>query len=203
MDVLLKPGDVFFTRGTSCLSRAIRVCTRSFGEKRSKVNHVGVVVEEGGIQTAVVVEALSKVRKRRLWKRYGTSNKHQVAIYRAKNLKPEQIEIIVAEANEQVGRPYGYVKIIAHLLDWLLNGVYFFRRLTSDPRYPICSWLVAHSYSKAGKHFGVAPGAADPDDIWDFVDKRADIYKPIIDLGSLTRFASSKFRGRIPQNRDE
>jgi len=191
IDVLLKPGDIFFTRGTSCLSRAIRVCTRSFGEKRSKVNHVGVVVEKGSIQTAVVVEALIRVSKHRLWQQYGTSNKHQVAVYRANNLKQEQIEIIVAEANEQVGQPYGYVKIIAHFLDWLLNGVYFFRRLTSDPRYPICSWLVAHSYSKAGKHFGVAPGAADPDDIWDFVEKRADIYEPIIKLGSLTRFASS------------
>jgi len=197
MHVLLKPGDIFFTRGTSCLSRAIRVCTRSFGEKRSKVNHVGVVVEEGNIQTAVVVEALSKVRKHRVWERYGTLEKHQVAVYRANNLKQEQIEIIVAEANEQVGQPYGYVKIIAHLLDWLLNGVYFFRRLTSDPRYPICSWLVAHSYSKAGKYFGVAPGAADPDDIWDFVHKRTDIYKPIIDLGSLTRFASFEVPRRI------
>jgi len=126
MDVLLKPGDVFFTRGTGCLSRAIRVCTRSFGEKRSKVNHVGVVVNEGSIQTAMIVEALSKVRMHRLWKRYGTSNKHQVAIYRVKNLKPEQIEIIIAEANEQVGRLYGFGKIITHLLHWLLTGVYVF-----------------------------------------------------------------------------
>jgi len=157
MDILLKPGDVFFTRGTSCLSHVIRVCTRSFGERQSKVNHVGVVVEQDGVQTAVVVEALSKVRKHRLWERYGPPKKDHVAVYRANNLNAEQIEIIIAEANEQVGRPYGYVKIIAHLLDWLLNGAYVFRRLTSDPRYPICSWLVAHSYSKAGKHFGVAP----------------------------------------------
>ena len=191
MDVLLKPGDVFLTRGTGLLSGAIRVCTRSFGERRSKVNHVGVVAEEGGIQTAVVVEALIKVRKHRLWKQYGPPKKDHVAVYRAKNLKPEEIEIIVAEANEQVGRPYGFGKIIAHFLDWLLTGTYVFRRLTSDQRYPICSWLVAHSYSKAGKHFGVAPGAADPDDIWDFVVKRTDIYEPIIELGSLSRFASS------------
>jgi len=186
MEALLKPGDIFFTRGTGCLSCAIRVCTRSFGEKRSKVNHVGVVVEQGGIKSAVIVEALSKVRMHRLWERYSPPKKDQVAVYRANNLTPEQIEIIVAEANEQVGRLYGYVKIIAHLLDWVLNGAYVFRRLTSDPRYPICSWLVAHSYSKAGKHFGVAPSAADPDDIWDFVDKRTDIYEPIIELGSLT-----------------
>ena len=191
MDVLLKPGDIFFTRGSGLLSRAIRVCTRSFGEKPSRVNHVGVIVEEGGIQTAMVVEALIKVRKHRLWKQYGSSKRQQVAVYRAKNLNPEQIEIIIAEANKQVGRRYGFGKIIAHFLDWLLTGAYVFRRLTSDPRYPICSWLVAHSYSEAGKHFGVAPGAADPDDIWDFIVKRTDIYESIIDLGSLARFASS------------
>lgn len=191
MDVLLKPGDIFFTRGPGLFSRAIRFFTRSIGEKRTKVNHVGVVVEEGGIQTAVVVEALIKVRKHRLWKQYGSSKGQQVAVYRAKNLNPEEIEVIIAEANQQVGRPYGFVKIIAHFLDWLLTGAYVFRRLTSDPRYPICSWLVAHSYSEAGKHFGVAPGAADPDDIWDFVVERADIYESIIELSSLARFASS------------
>ena len=54
MDVLLKLGDIFFTRGTGLFSRAIRVCTRSFGEKRSKVNYVGVVVREGDIRAAVV-----------------------------------------------------------------------------------------------------------------------------------------------------
>ena len=55
------------------------------------------------------------------------------------------------------------------MLDWILQGAYVFRRLTSDQRYPICSWLVAHAFSKAGKNFGVAAGAAQPDDIWDFV----------------------------------
>ena len=190
-EVLLKPGDVFLTRGTGLLSRAIRFCTRSFGEKRSKVNHVGVVVEGGGLQTAVVVEALIRVRKHRLWERYGPPKKDHVAVYRANNLRSEEIAVIVAEANEQIGRPYGFGKIIAHFLDWLLTGAYLFRRLTSDPRYPICSWLVAHSYSKAGKYFGVAPGAADPDDIWDFVVKHTDIYEPVIELGPLSRSSSS------------
>ena len=36
-------------------------------------------------------------------------------------------------------------------------------------RYPICSWLVAHAYGAAGVHFDVPPGAATPDDIWDYV----------------------------------
>ncbi len=188
MSIILKPGDIFLTRGTSLLSFLIRVFTRSFGERRSKVNHVGIVVQEGTLRNAVVVEALIKVRRHRLWHRYGPPKKDHVAIYRPTNLEPEEINIIVNEAEEQVGKPYGFGKILAHFLDWLLLGAYFFRRLTNDPDYPICSWLVAHSYSKAGKHFGVAPGAANPDDICDFVTKRTDIYRRVIKLGPLSNF---------------
>ena len=47
------------------------------------------------------------------------------------------------------------------------------RRLGRLDRYPICSWLVAHSYKKAGKHFGFSARAASPDDIWDFVTDSA------------------------------
>jgi len=190
VEVLLKPGDVFLTRGAGLLSKIIRFCTRSFGEKRSKVNHVGLMVEAGGIQDAVVVEALIRVREHKLWKQYGPPRKDHVAVYRATNLTPEDIKIIVAEAKEQVGKPYGFGKIIAHFLDSLLTGTYFFRRLTSSSRYPICSWLVAHAYSKAGKHFGVSPGAANPDDIWDFVDKRTKYYERIVELSSLNLLSS-------------
>jgi hypothetical protein len=188
MRIILKPGDIFLIRGTGLLSLLIRFFTRSFGEKRSKVNHVGIVVQEGTLRNALVVEALIKVRRHLLWERYGPPKKDHVAIYRPTNLKPQEIAIIVNEANEQVGKPYGFGKIVAHFLDWLLLGAYFFRRLTNNADYPICSWLVAHSYSKVGKHFGVAPGAANPDDICDFVAKRKDIYRCVMKLGPLSRF---------------
>ena len=55
-------------------------------------------------------------------------------------------------------------------------------------RYPICSWLVAHAFKKAGKTFGVKPGAATPDDIWDFVRSNPDKYETVIELGPLSRF---------------
>jgi len=190
MDVILQPGDVFLTRGTSVLSKLIRICTRNIGEKRSKVNHVGIVVEAGSIQDAVVVEALSKVKMHTLWKQYAPPKKDHVAVYRAKNVSPEEMEIIVATAKRQVDKTYGYCKIVAHLLDWLLTGAYVFRRLTSDSRYPICSWLVAHAYAEADKYFGVSPGAANPDDIWDFVEKKPGYYERIVKLGSLSLLSS-------------
>ena len=78
-----------------------------------------------------------------------------------------------------MGKTYGYFKIIMHLLDWLLLGAYVFRRLTTNGNYPICSWLVAHAFAKADKNFGVAPGAANPDDIWDFVEENPDKYEQV------------------------
>jgi hypothetical protein len=185
MAINLLPADVFLTRGHGFISKAIRFFTRKIGESRTKVNHVGVVVEEGTIQTAVVVEALSKVKRHRLWKRYGPPCKDQVAVYRAKNLSEEDVKKIVAAANKYKGRKYGYLKIGAHLADWMLLGAYVFRRLAFVKRYPICSWLVAHCFAKADKHFGCDVGAASPDDIWDFVLGHPDIYEPVHPLKRL------------------
>jgi hypothetical protein len=172
MNILLKKGDVFLTRGDGFISRAIRFFTREIGEKRTKVNHVGLVVQSGNLESAIVVEALTRVKRHKLWSQYGPPKKDLVAVYRAINLTQEQVDKIVAEAESQVGKKYGYLKIVAHLMDWSLLGAYMFRRMVPDGKYPICSWLVAHSFSKAGKHFGVEPGAGTPDDIWDFVAER-------------------------------
>ena len=179
MDTIIKPGDIFLTRGTSIISRLIRFFSRSIGESRTAVNHVGVVVKEGSLRTCVVVEALSKVKQHRLWERYGPPDDDSVAIFRPLNLSEEETNKIVAYAEKQVGRSYGYLKIIAHLLDWFFFGVYFFRRITNDSRYPICSWLVAYAFLQAGKDFNVEPGAAEPDDIWDFVNKNREKYSEI------------------------
>ena len=63
---MLAPGDLFFTRGAGFMSAVIRFFTRSIGEARTKVSHVGLVVGGGPIEGAVVVEALSRVRRHRL-----------------------------------------------------------------------------------------------------------------------------------------
>jgi hypothetical protein len=45
---------------------------------------------------------------------------------------------------------------------------------------------VAYSFAKAGKTFGVAPGAASPDDIWDFCTRETDKYLEVLSLGALS-----------------
>ena len=173
----IKQADIFLTKGSGFISKAIRFFSGHIGESRTQVNHVGLVVEDGELETCFVVEALSKVQHHTLWAQYGPQCKDLVAIYRPLNLTNEEKQVIVNEALEQVGKKYGYLKIATHLLDWTLQGAYVFRRLTQNGKYPICSWLVAHAYSKAGKHFGVDPGAAQPDDIWDFVTDKKNLDK--------------------------
>lgn len=165
---ILEPGDVFLTRGRGFFAAAIRFFTRTIGESRTKVNHVGLVVESGPLRDAVIVESVSKVRRRRLGQRPAWAN-DRVAVYRPVGLGEDEVRRVVEVAESFVGRGYSYWKVVLHVLDWLLLGAYVFRRLGRMDDYPICSWLVAHAYSKVGRDFGVEPGGASPDDICDFV----------------------------------
>jgi len=171
MDLLLLPGDIVLTRGPGFVGKAIRFFTRHFGESRTKVNHTGIIVQGGPLREAVIVEASLRVVRHGLFAEYGAKN-HEIAVYRPTRLTPLQIQRIVATANGYIGRTYGFGKIALHALDWVLQGAYVFRRLGQMDEYPICSWLVAHSYATAGVYFGVDPGAATPDDIWDYVTGR-------------------------------
>ena len=174
-ETCLEPADIILTRGQSLLSRAIRVLTRSIGEPRTRVNHVGIVVRGGPLKEVIVVEALSRVRRHKLSEHYaGTGD--DVAVYRSTDLSDEQRQLIVSAAEGYVGREYGYFKALLHVLDWIFLGVYLFRRLGWMDRYPICSWLVAHSFKKAGLSFGVTAGQATPDDIWDFVNSKKKLF---------------------------
>jgi hypothetical protein len=174
------------TRSRGLVGWAIATFTRHVGESRTKATHTGLVVEGGRIETAVIVEALSTVKRHRLWDRYAGSGK-EVAVFRPLNLTGDQIESIVAKGESYVGRQYGYLKLLAHWADWLLQGAYVFRRLTREDRYPICSWVVAHAFAVAGKHFGVEPGAATPDDIWDFVTAHPSAYREVLPVGRIAR----------------
>jgi hypothetical protein len=182
--IKLQAGDIFLTRSYSFLAKAIRFFSRTIGESRTKVNHVGVVVAGGTKDDAMVVEALRRVRKGTLVGGYGNT-KIEVAIYRPLNLTTEEKRQIIEKADTYVGRKYGYVKILTHWVDWVLQGAYVARRLTKLDRYPICSFLVARSFGAANKFFGVKPGEATPDDIWDFVTEEKEKYQEIVGLKRL------------------
>lgn len=183
-DIVLAPGDVVLTRSRGLAGWAIRVFTRRVGESRTKVTHSAIIVEGGPVQSAVLVEALATVQRHRLWHQYAGQNK-DVSVFRPLNLTAAELARVVAKAETYVGRRYGYLKLLAHWADWVLQGAYVFRRLANEDRYPICSWVVAHSFAAVGRHFGVEPGAATPDDIWDFVTGNPDVYSQVMALGRL------------------
>ena len=187
MNVELRRADIFFTCGSSWISGAIRLFTRTLGESRTMVNHVGLVIEDGPIKSAWVIEALSRVVSHPLWKSYGPPCKDCVAIYRPSHLSAEEVDRVVAEAKRHEGCKYGSMKIVAHFVDWLLLGAYVFRRFANMERYPICSWLVADAFKEVGQGFGVeSVGAASPDDIWDFIQKHGDMFDSVRPLESLS-----------------
>ena len=182
--IILQPGDIFLTKGDGFISKAIRFFSRSGGESRTEANHVGLVITQGTYQNALIVEALTKV-KRRSMSSYFDKEKTQVAIYRPLNVNAGELEVICATAKGYTGQKYGYIKILTHFLDWCIGGRYFFRRFAFMDKYPICSWVVAFAYDSAGYNFGVEPGAASPDDIMDFCVANPKKYECIHEMSRL------------------
>ena len=179
----LQPLDLFFTRSPSWLSRAIRWAEREPGEEKSLTSHVGVIVTHGDLPQVECIEALRKVRRHRLWKKYGRS-RTELVVYRPMNIKPLHQSLILNGIKRRVGQKYGYGKIGLHLLA-KLTGRREWKRLSFLDRFPICSYLVAMEFGRWGYHFGVSDRKADPDDILDFCQGHPDKWTKVRPWGTL------------------
>lgn len=184
-ELILLPADIFCTRGSGLVSRLIRLGSRTIGESRTRVNHVGIVVKEGTVMGASVVEALSTVQLHTLWSQYAESG-DEVAVFRPRALLSSEKIRIATRALSYEGRQYGWLKIAAHAIDYCLLGAYAARRITCSDRYPICSWVVEHAYATAGLDFGVPLGSTQPDDIWDYCMGRRDEFDLVRPLRRLS-----------------
>lgn len=184
--MLLKPGDIVATRGKSWVSKAIRFFTRSIGESRTKVNHIGIITIGGAVTVAQITEALSTVQQHSLWGKYGPPKGDDIAIFRYRPLSPEQAAGIQKGAQTELGKRYGYLKIAAHVADYLLFNVYLFRRLCRMKNYPICSWLAAWLFKKnVNYEFGMPYEEVSPDDMWDWMNGHPLEWEVIWPLGQL------------------
>jgi hypothetical protein len=163
-------GDVILFRGNALLSKLIRRFSTTPSDKLPTIfNHVGIAVG-----TYSMVEAMSKVVVSSIARR-ATEEGQQVMIARLVGTVLTERDSLSFWATNQVGRKYGWVKVIEHLGDYWLSkmrgkDVYFFRRLHGTGRYPICSWLVGFDYFKNVGHFrfnGIQPEYCTPDDIGD------------------------------------
>lgn len=169
MEPWLEPGDIVFTRATGLFAAMLRAVQRRRGEQPTSIDHCGVVVVAGTVRDALIVEAEARVMRRTIAEGHANA---RVAVYRCVVAHKPVREQIAAAAERYVGRGYGYVKGVLHILDWAIGGRYVFRRFAGMDRYPICSWVVAHACAETGISFGVDVAEAQPDDIWDYVIKR-------------------------------
>lgn len=158
-----RSGDVVFFSDDSWVSKAIRW----FEPGPSKASHVGVMVD--GV---TMCEALAKVtiqavgpRLRRGWRE----------VWRFGWVEEADAAFIEAKCKEFEGRSYGWWKVIFHALG--------LQRLTNWSKYPICSFLVASimndlKKAKTGdaraEAFGVSRGAAQPDNMHDYMVESLD-----------------------------
>lgn len=173
-----REGDILLVRSSGWVGSAIRRLTRNRREGETRVNHAGIFSAPNE-----VVEALTTgVRSAHVLDVFAGYADDEVAVYRARDLSDHQRRVMASYAKSYVGRPYGYLKIATHALDWCLGGAYIFRRLTQADSLPICSWVVARCYGLLGLDFGVPAGAASPDDVWDFCTSRPDKYECILPL---------------------
>lgn len=160
--MILAPADIVIVRGTGLFSDAIRALTRERGEGRGWASHVALAVEDG-----CIIEALPRgVVEHEM--PYETGDRCQV--WRPRNISPADRRCIVRRAHLYVGRGYGWTKIALHGLG--------LGRFAFIDEWPICSWIVAESYARAGYTFGVARGAT-PDDIHDYCRAHAEKYRRV------------------------
>lgn len=175
-------GDVLLVAGDSKLSKLIEKFERSPDQPPAIVSHGAVLSGPDS-----VIEALTKVVERGFREAYIGK---RVAVFRPVHLGPEKCALVVMKARTYVGRTYGYVKIVAHLGDWLVSkmvgrNVFFFRRLARMDNYPICTWVVGFAYDEVHERFGVPPEVVQPDDIWNYVTRHPERYECVHPLGVL------------------
>lgn len=167
-DLVLYPGDIILTAGTSWLGKAVRFFTRGRGESASRVNHSALVTFGGYLRDATIIEASLIVRERPLWSTWG-GRKDEVSVWRNRRLTTAQRITLAVTAQRYSGMPYGGWKLLAHAADWAIGGAYIFRRLTNLSASPICSQLIANAYASIRVLFGHSPASISPDDIEDFM----------------------------------
>ena len=163
----MKAGDIILVRGRGWASSMIRSLTRAPEEGVTRVTHCALAVDGTRVVEAVFPRGV-------VIQPYSGGE-----VWRPKNIPEYARRQIVGRALCQVGRPYGWGKIMLHAADGVLGGAYIFRRFAHVDRWPICSWLVAQSYASEGYMFGVDARAATPDDIDDYVRENPHKYENV------------------------
>lgn len=174
MSVEPEPGDYFCTKTAGPLLDRLAAFIIRWGTARhlnggwvnAPVNHAGLYVGNG-----VIVEAVGKVK-------YGAIEEYPDADWSTGRLPADltpsaaQRKQIVAAAHDMIGRPYGWLDILAIGLAQkrvgahVTSNTWWARRLSSGKTL-ICSETVEKAYAQAGIQLcpGTLPGLVSPEDL--------------------------------------
>ena len=160
----------------------IRLFTTSPGESLSRATHIAMVFDGADkLYGCKVIEAVAKGVKIQT---YGKP--YKCIVYRPIDLTATEHHCICAEALRLRGTHYGYIRILAHALDWITTGGklnrYRFRKRMKGGKLAgrECSNVIAYLWSKCrGLDFGVPAYAASPDDIDDYCLEKEKKYRII------------------------
>jgi hypothetical protein len=110
MKPILKPCDICLIRDDGVRNRTLRLVGKLRSSEQALVNIVSLVISEGDISSARIIEAVSrfKVKIHTLSATY-LSKRFSVAIYRAPNLLPDELERIVQISYSYAASGYSYI----------------------------------------------------------------------------------------------
>lgn len=153
----MKPGDIVAIRGRGWLADHICQLTKS------PVSHVGLVISA---TPPVVIEALKRVKTNHLDTTIQDCDK--AYLFSWTGLSDGLRDEIVYKALRMSAESYGYFDLVSQMFDSVLHTRMFTRlNWWWLKRFPICSFLVAESYSGL-IDFGVPEYSITPGDIYNF-----------------------------------
>jgi hypothetical protein len=172
------PGDILLFAGKKG-DRYTRIADwvmRGSGERPTYAVHTAQFLDSRRVlemDYVVRVKKFEDILNKRVdlntWQRRGFE------VWRCYTLTDEQRTALTDQALRYINVRFGYLKMIAHLLDKLIHTVthrnlFLFRQLDPGGSGPVCSGVTAFVYDRALHYrFGVEPECADPDHIHDWV----------------------------------
>jgi len=175
------PGDIYFTRSTALLGRAIRWAETDKGESNAWANHVGGVTSYGYLipptdaqagehQLAMVSEALWHIKHHFFWDHYKNQQGTAVAVFRPTYVSAEQKNVMITDWLSRTGQRYGWWRLFTFLGEKLTAGIIPFSRLHFQDTRVVCSNHIGLGAEKINMWLGDQPNMLDPDEAMDFME---------------------------------
>ena len=183
----VQPGDIFFTRGTGYLARAIRWAQRMQGEPETWANHVGGVTSPGYLvpprdkvgPRAKVSEALWRTMHHHWWDAHKDEQGYAVAAYRPRHFTGnEGVNRVVENWVSRTDDRYGWWRLFTYLIEKISAGKIPATKLHFKKDRMVCSNHIAIGLVKDGIHINDHdPQELDPDEMQDYCATHPEEFK--------------------------